>query len=586
MCGLAVMAGHPCERRLMAMLRSIAHRGRDGEGLYTSPCRAVGIGHRRLSIIDPTVASNQPMVAPEARAWIAFNGEIYNYRELREELREHRFRTESDTEVLLAAYLRWGEGCLDRLVGMFAFAIWDERHELLFVARDRLGIKPLYMHLGDDGELLLASEIKALHAAGVPRVPDTQAWATYLSQGLYDHGRRTFWDRIEALPAGHALTWSRGARRVWAWYDIAARVGDGADPREDGPVLDEYQALLQDSVAIHLRSDVPVGINLSGGLDSSCLLALTQSSEISVRPAKAYTFVTGDERYDELPWVEQLVERLPVSLEVCRLSPEAVPALATAVQALQDEPFGGLPTVAYAQLFRQARTAGTIVLLDGQGMDEQWAGYDYYRAAVMGAAAPIVQGSADSPVRPGCLVPEFAAEAEPWLAPERSSDAVRNLQYRDLCNTKLPRALRFNDRISMGTGTELRVPFLDHRLVELALRQPTSRKLCEGASKPFLRQLMRSLLPDAVREAPKRALQTPQREWLRGPLQAWARDLTHSALQGPLGSWFDRSRVESEWDRFVAGMTDTSFFVWQWVSLGLLSADPPSYRCPGQAELV
>jgi asparagine synthase (glutamine-hydrolysing) len=257
-------------------------------------------------------------------------------------------------------------------------------------------------------------------------------------------------------------------------------------------------------------------------------------------------------------------------LTISQISPEEVPALAESTQAIEDEPFGGLPTLAYAKLFSEARRQGVIVLLDGQGMDEQWAGYDYYANALNGNSAGIVQGTKGFPVRPDCLTSEFRALAVHFDSPEPFSDRLRNLQYRDARMTKIPRALRFNDRISMRSSTELREPFLDHRLFELALRQPPERKIKDGVGKWMLRQLTGRMLPDGVVATPKRALQTPQREWLRGPLQPWAQARIESALERFGGVWLETDAVRAAWDRYCQGESDNSFYIWQWISLDLV----------------
>ncbi len=564
MCGIAGIFGSDSSG-LEAMVAALGHRGPDGRGIHRDGDAA--LGHTRLSIIDLSDCGLQPMSDPSGRWWIVFNGEIYNYLELRSAL-SWDFRTRTDTEVLLAAYATWGPACLERLLGMFAFLIWDAHERRLFAARDRFGVKPLYLH-ETEGTLRVASEIKALHAAGVPVRPDTAAWASYLAHGLYDHSEGTFWESVRALPGGCFLTWRDGKTSISRWYDVAERVGPEPDLRTDAEVREEYRSLLEESVRLRFRSDVPVGINLSGGLDSSTLLGLVQQVQGPESDIQAFTFVTGDPAYDELPWVEQMLARTRHPLVVCSLFPEEVPALAESVARSEDEPFGGLPTLAYARLFEHAREAGVIVLLDGQGMDEQWAGYDYYRTAVNGSA-PLIQGMQQSPVRPGCLHPDLRALAEKpeMLAP--FADSLRNLQYRDICFTKIPRALRFNDRISMRSSTELREPFLDHRLVELALRQPAERKIRDGQQKWMLRSLVGELLPKGVVEAPKRPLQTPQREWLRGPLREWATGQIERALES---GWLDTDAVRGEWQTYCAGEGDNSFFVWQWISLGLLAYD-------------
>lgn len=569
MCGIAAIVGVRASGDIMRrMLERIRHRGPDATGVYADPGGEVMLGHNRLSIIDLSDAAGQPMSSADGRLHIVFNGEIYNYRELRAELAGHAFRTSSDTEVLLAAYERWGPACLDRLLGMFAFVVWDGRERRIFAARDRFGVKPLYYHRARGGGLLIASEIKGLWAAGVPADPEATSWAGYLAHGSHEQGSATFWHDVCALPAGHSMEWHEGKLRIHEWYDLAnARTAD-IDARGGDVVREEYLDLLHESVRLRCRADVPVGVNLSGGVDSSVLLAVLAAIRNSSEGLVAFTFVSDDIRYDELPWVERMLAHQPARLVVAALRPEDVPGLAGEIQDAQDEPFGGMPTLAYAKLFGAVRAEGIKVVLDGQGMDEQWAGYDYYRTP----DAPIgrlIQGVESSPVRPDCMVPEFLACAPSTVTAAPFRDPLRDMQYRDARFRKLPRALRFADRVSMHSSVELREPFLDHRLFELALRQPRERKLGPRDGKQMLRDIAAGLTPAGLAVAPKRALQTPQREWLRGPLRGWADAQIERALQAVGGGWLDAGRVRSAWGDFCRDGGDNTFYIWQWINIGL-----------------
>jgi asparagine synthase (glutamine-hydrolysing) len=573
-CGISGVVGPGVRGTgLEAVMVEMRHRGPDDSGTYLDPAGRAWLGHLRLSIIDLSAAGRGPMSSADGSCWISFNGEVYNYVELRAELADYPYRSQTDTEVVLAAYQRWGPAFLDRLVGMFAFALWDERTGTLLAARDRFGVKPLYHASRPDGTLLLASEVGALHAAGVPAEPDPVAWATYLASGLSDHGERTFWEGVRSLPPGHLMTWRDGRLDVRPWYDLAERTAGDLDDRPRDEVVEEYRALLEESVRLRFRSDVPVGINLSGGLDSSTLLGVVQAIQGAESDVAAFTFVTGDARYDELPWVEQMLERTRHPSVVVGLDPAAVPDLAASVMRHEQEPFGGIPTIAYARLFEAARERGVLVLMDGQGMDEQWAGYDYYAgladlAPPGGPSTGPVQGTGGPAVRPDCLSPDFHALAEPLWPPVAFPDALRQRQYVDARYTKIPRALRFNDRVSMRASTELREPFLDHRLFELAMRQPPERKIAGGRHKVMLREVAAGLLPDGVVEAPKRPLQTPQREWLRGPLADWAEAHVEAALDA-YPDWLDGPGVRAAWSAYCSGAEESSFHVWQWLSLGL-----------------
>ncbi len=573
MCGIGFISGpvDPSDA-LARMAAAMRHRGPDDQGLAV--VAGAGLAHMRLSILDLSSAGHQPMTSADGRYTLAFNGEIYNYLELRAELAGYPFRSRTDTEVILAAFERWGRACLHRFIGMFAFALWDAKENVLWAARDRFGVKPLYYHTRPDGSLLLASEIKALHATGVPAVPDDASWAAYLASGLHEHGESTFWSGIRCVPPGGELTWSAAAGlRQACWYDLAAAVGPEYDRRPEAAVEDELLALLEESVRLRFRADVPVGVCLSGGLDSSLLLALIHRIQGPDSAVEAFSFFCGDAAYDETPWVEAMLRATRHPWNGCRLDVASLPARAVAVQRQQDEPYGGFPTLGMACVHERARERGVVVLLDGNGVDEAWAGYDYYARAesVDAGRAPVQGTSQPGSGLGGVLRPAFAARAAAWAAPRPFGDPLRDLQYRDIRFTKIPRALRFNDRVSMMYSRELREPFLDHRLVELGLRQPADRKIRGGVGKWLVRRLAARLIPAGVAHAPKRAVQTPQREWLRGPLAAWATGCVEDALAGWGGDWLEAPAARELLAAYIRSGGESSFPVWQLINLGLAS---------------
>ncbi len=579
MCGISGIIGKNWNTDILDdMLKAQQHRGPDAQDTYESEDHLAGLAHNRLSIIDLTDAGKQPMSDSTSRYWLIFNGEIYNYLELKRQLdKEFNFRTRTDSEVVLYAFIKWGPVCLDKFIGMFALAIWDNKEKTLFAARDRFGVKPFHYAFDEMGNFLFASEIKALFAGGLVPKPNEKAWASYLQDGIYDHAEFSFWHGVSKLMPGHYLIFKDGKPGINKWYDLAEKTGITEDRRPINDVIEEYFTLMQQNIVFRFRSDVPVGINISGGLDSSALLSMVDNVQGEDNMVKAFTFVTGDARYDELPWVNQMIGKTKHPLSPVLLRPEDVPALAASVQYFEDEPFGGIPNLAYARIFEEARKQGVIVLLDGQGMDEQWAGYDYYRNAASGNVTQTVQGSKDRPVRPECLDNEFRLSADKAPFPKVYPDALRNLQYRDTFFTKIPRALRFNDRISMRASTELREPFLDHRLFELAFRQTEDKKIHGEQGKWLLRQLLSKHLPGKIVEAPKRPLQTPQREWLRKELKEWAEANIEGALNGFGGSWLKKEEVWKHWNGFLNGESDNSFYVWQWINMGLMRNFALSY---------
>ena len=568
MCGIAGITGNYAGRSevMSRMLQAQKHRGPDATGVWSDNC--IFLGHNRLSIIDLSAEANQPMVSECGGIIIVLNGEIYNYPELKSQLPNYRYRTASDTEVVLAAYKRWGKDMLSHLNGMFSLAIVDRKKGTLFAARDRFGVKPFYYALSD-GNLYFASEIKTLWAAGISRERNMQVWSKYLVYGSYGLPDETFWKDIKQLPAGHYFEITITGKEIieeittTRWYDFISDVNE-IQSRQNYDLREEYTELLRESIKLRFRSDVPVGFNISGGLDSSTLLALINREYPDNSTIEAFTFYTGHSDYDELPWVEQLMRLTGKPLNMVLLRSKDVPALIDKVSWFEDEPFGGFPTLAYSLIFERARQKEIIVLLDGQGMDEAWAGYDYYH----NDTGFVVQGTRTSPVRPEILKREFIKLAEKETYPSPFEDKLMNLQYRDLFYTKIPRALRFNDRISMMHSTELREPFLDYKLVELAFAQPAEVKFRNGLSKWMLRDLVSDMLGAGIALAPKRALQTPQREWISYDLSSYCDEKIKQFCSFEFAL---SSEVMDVWSRYKAGENDNSFYIWQWINLSRLA---------------
>ncbi|MEN2281267.1 asparagine synthase (glutamine-hydrolyzing) [Algoriphagus sp. SE2] len=559
MCGIAGIVGrNPENETLLArMLEKQTHRGPDAKGIWSG--EEVCLGHNRLSILDLSEAANQPFISNCGRFVIVFNGEIYNYLELKQSL-DYRFRTKSDTEVLLAMYIKYGDKMIYYLNGMFAFSIWDIQEKQLFAARDRFGVKPFYYSMFQT-QFLFASEIKTLFAAGVNQTLNEEVWADYFVHGSYGYPEETFFKDIHQLAPGHSLTIRVGDHRplIKQYYDFVDRVKDQPVFDDEKKLQEEYLELLLNSIQLRFRSDVPVGFNVSGGLDSSILLAMiSKIKEGEMQNIEAFTFYTGDDRYDELPWVKDLISKTKSPLNPVLLSQSEVPELIEKVAYFQDEPFGGFPTIAYSKIFEKARQKGFLVLLDGQGMDEAWAGYDYYRSD----SQALVQGIKSSLTRPHVFSPELCARAREISYPAPFNNPLQNKQYRDLYYTKIPRALRFNDRVSMMHSTELREPFLDYRLVEMAFAQKREMKIKEDQGKWLPRQLVKKALEN-IALAPKRPLQTPQREWIGGPLSDFVEDRISKLKTNP---WIEKNELDFEWKNYKNGQNDNSFFVWQWIN--------------------
>ena len=349
MCGICGIVGKGWKaEQLASMIEVQRHRGPDMVGRYFDPNGLCALALNRLSILDLSDAGRQPMTDPESGLTIALNGEIYNFLELRQELRDYPYHSQTDTEVVLAAFKRWGEACLDRFIGMFAFLIWDERKHRLFAARDRFGVKPLYYYHRGDQPILFASEIETLFAGGAPRKAKPSTRATYLVDGLHDHSEETFFEDIYSLPPGHSLSWEAGKLSVKCWYDLAERVGPAYDSRSIADVEAEYLALMKDSVKLRFRSDVPVGINVSGGLDSSILVGVVQAVNGPRATSKPSPTPLEIPITMNCPGCKRCSRAPNIRASFTSLSPAEVPDLAASVQRHESEPFGGMPTLAYA----------------------------------------------------------------------------------------------------------------------------------------------------------------------------------------------------------------------------------------------
>ena len=564
MCGIAGIIGERASvNALQTMLNAQQHRGPDDTSVYSD--KQVALGHNRLAIIDLSKESNQPFISNDQRYVMVFNGEIYNYIELKQKLKHsYDFKTQSDSEVLLAAYITYGKSCLSKLKGMFSFAIWDKKEQSLFAARDRFGVKPLYYHL-DEKTFYFASEIKAFHSINIGRDFEEQVWSMYFCNGFYGYPNQSFYKDVSQLPGSHSLYYKDGEIQIEKWYDFSAHIKTINNTLSSKEIREQYTNLLEDSLSLRFRADVPVGFNISGGLDSSALLLFV--NRIASKNVNAFTFYTNDSRYDELPWVEEMIGLTQNPLHKVLLEARNIPKLAQEQAYYQDEPFGGIPTIAYAEIFKKARANNVIVLLDGQGMDEQWAGYDYYH----NKSKQTIQGVSKSPFRPNCLSKGFRGDLDTKVTyPKLFDNDMQNMQYRDLFYTKIPRALRFNDRASMAASTELREPFLDHDLVAYAFAQKPEFKIRDGKTKYLLRSIVSKHLSNNITYAPKRPLQTPQREWLGDELQFFVSEQITKLLDSEYAKWFDKDNLKNEWNNYIAGDRDASFHIWQWVNTSLL----------------
>ncbi|HZB37754.1 MAG TPA: asparagine synthase (glutamine-hydrolyzing) [Beijerinckiaceae bacterium] len=629
MCGIAGIAGGPgsagarSESVLRSMIGSVRHRGPDGEGIWVDPQGGAALGHRRLAIIDLTPTGAQPMVSADGRFVVTYNGEIYNFLRLRDSLYRDNVRLvgTSDTEVMVEWIARRGlESFLSEAEGMFAFAVWDRRERRLFLARDRVGIKPLYWLL-HDGFLAFASEIKSLH-----RLPkwqpeiDRDVLAQYLRFG-YTPAPRSIFKGVRKLEPGTFLNYLAGRepeiRRYWDPVAVATEGLAATRSLPDREILDLVESEVERSVRQEMISDVPVGCFLSGGIDSSLVTAMMQAA--AGRPIKTFSVGFDDPEIDESGYARAVANHLGTDHVEVRVSAEDARNVIPMLPEMYDEPLSDmaqLPTYLVSKLAREHVT----VALSGDGGDELFGGYDRYRVAeatwaklsrvpgparsaarsfLQGSPGPIVALTAyklgfassrqsaqrriarlaealdgRSPMEVYRAVSSLWTEAgdivigsrEPFLPiydPElaRELDPVARFQLVDLC-TYLPDAILTKvDRASMAVSLETRVPLLNHKLIELAFRLPASARRRGGMSKWALREVLYRRVPRALVDRPKKGFGVPIGNWLRGPLRAWADErLSDAALRET--DLFDPAPIRRRWLDHRAGVADWSYPLW------------------------
>jgi asparagine synthase (glutamine-hydrolysing) len=609
--------------RIEAMSRAIAHRGPDDSGAFVDAAAGIALGHRRLSIIDLSPLGHQPMTSADGRYVISYNGEVYNFAELRAELEAHghRFRGGSDTEVMLAAFVAWGvEPATTRFVGMFAIALWDRQTRMLHLVRDRIGVKPLYWSWRR-GVLLFGSELKALmeHPSWRPEI-DIEAAAAFIRYS-YVPAPATIFRNVHKLPPGTILTVRAGeAPRIASFWRLRDAVGGGArhpftDERE---AADELEGILRDSVRGRMVADVPLGAFLSGGIDSSTVVALMQAQ--STRKVRTFSIGFREPGYDEAPHARAVAAHLGTDhTELYVTSREAIDVVPHLPEWF-DEPFADssqIPTYLVSAMTRKHVT----VALSGDGGDELFAGYPRYRivdkvwrglgmaprrlrGALGAALAKVPEPLLDRlfalaparlrPLNGGSKVHRLAAIlAEPtvdslyvelaaiWahdrrLVPAATAacrlraeqgladivpDPVSRMQYYDTL-TYLPDDIMTKvDRCSMAVALEAREPMLDHRLVEFAWKLPPRFKADDRQSKRLLRQVLYRYVPRELVERPKMGFSIPLGGWLRGELRPWADDLLSPGRLAGDGI-FSAGEVRRLWDQHQAGTANRENVLW------------------------
>lgn len=595
MCGIAGIVEYSGEPVPISILKrmgeSIAHRGPDDFGFYQH--RGVGLSHRRLSIIDLSEHGHQPMANEDGSVWIVLNGEIYNYVELRAELQQrgHKFRSHSDTEVILHAYEEYGVECLARFSGMFAFALWDQGRETLFAARDRVGIKPFYYYT-DGHRFVFGSEIKAILASGhISFKANISAIQDYVQLG-FGLDDRSWFEGVRKLQPGHYVVVDRSKLKVERYWDLSFETDYGArvDTRAE-----ELLQLLTNSIRDHLRSDVPVGAHLSGGVDSSSIVALM--TEALGHPFHTFSgaFSEGHE-YDERRYIGIVSNHFKTIHHEIIPAAFELPALLPRILWHLDQPSVGPSVFPQFRVCQEVAKAGIKVVNGGQGGDELFAGYlPYYSLAARTVLKRALSPSGRPPLSEFLSLPTYTLKswllrvkrrrvaatthgASPWkwgssigehqaarlvefAASVGGSDPLNRAAAIDI-RLYLQGLLHIEDRTSMAWSIESRVPLLDHRIVEFAASLPSWVKVRRGVLKAVLRDAMRGRVPDLILDRrDKMGFPTPTRMWFRSTLRPW---VEHVLLNGPLHSEdvIDQSRLRPILAEHFAGVADRSPTIW------------------------
>ena len=581
MCGISGWSfspgAEPGAAVLDLMSESIRHRGPDDQGVYRNAASGIALAFRRLSIIDLTAASHQPMIDAETGVTLVYNGELYNFRTLREQLRSlgHAFASEGDAEVVLKSYLQWGSECFNHFAGMFALALWDNRTGILHLARDPMGMKPLY-YVVKPGGVVFASEIKAFRALeNFQFVPSKLGLQQYLEFGYVFDEHLTFLEEVRKLPAGCRMEiWSGAEFRLHRYFSPSAPSTD--DRRSESERVDELRDVLEQVTAEHLIADVPLGLLLSGGLDSSVLAAL------AARKAPLLTISMGfsDSAVDERPHARRVADFIGSRHLEVLITPQEVMAEVESGAWVFDDLFADWGTITTRLMYRRCREQGIKVVLVGEGADELFGGYDVF-ATPQGLNAwqlfRLYQRYAGR--RHGVLFGSFREVMYPYLAEGRGDafHAVRLFESR----RQLPNQYVMKvDKASMAESIEARAPYLDRRIAELAYRTPRAWLLRNGENKYLLRAVARreQLLPDGISErlkfgAPLAASWMDDnpafRRFARERLLegAWCRRL---GLEPAMRAYFDQGRAGY---RFPSGLSIFRNLAWRLLLLELWSVN-------------
>ncbi|MBT5400497.1 asparagine synthase (glutamine-hydrolyzing) [bacterium] len=594
MCGIAGISGRSVKNEdLVAACNSISHRGPNDSGIWAS--KDVSLLHTRLSILDLSYSGHQPMVDEKSGVVLVYNGEIYNYKELKKRMSDIHFKGSSDSEVLLKMYLKYGISSVELLRGMFAFSIWDPRSQTLHLARDRFGIKPLYYNF-DGSSLIFGSEVKAISALGYKKQLNMGAVYDYLQHGKLEHNNQSLFEGIESLPAAHILSFNQKKIKVSRYWSLSS---DNIDESIKNPEEEVWEKL-KEVVKLHMVSDVPVGVSLSSGLDSQLITHILD--QIGYDNYHTFTYGFNEKKYDEVARLGLInSERQHFSILNSR---DLITSLEQAMTVFES-PLGGVGTISAWAMMSIPAKYNVPVLLSGEGSDELFAGYRYYyyawfrelylseNHAQLAYELEAFNSLYKTKLKLGSE--EFLKEVVHYKSIQRAPDGtnmsgngflgkkiiesrfdehkvdsnttLRQAMISDITSLKLPKLLMFQDKASMAWGVESRVPFLDHELMELVYRLETKWMIRDGISKYLPKMILSKFCGVKYQETIKHFVSTPQREWLKkDAFDSIQKYLSNGILID--SGMIDFKSFMQEYDRYSSSKElGNSFFIWKILNL-------------------
>ena len=549
--------------KIQPIIKSIKHRGPDNTGYWLSKQKNVILVNTRLAIQDLSKKGNQPLVSQDGRYVIVFNGEIYNFKILTEKLAEFKFQSNSDTEVLLNMYIKYNYKCLDYLDGMFAFAIYDNKEKKIFCARDKFGIKPFY-YFYDKKKFCFSSEIKTLSFMGVHREHNNKAVLRYLNSEYHEHQFETFYKNIYKIKSGNYIVIDKtGKFSQKNYFNFKNKYKSIQIPSNKDEKIEVIRKLIFRSVEKSLVADVPISVAASGGLDSSILQVILKQLGKKI---DLISFIFKEKKFSEENYIKKISRKTQFNYKTICITPKSFKENLKESINILEEPFSGLPIISYLLCVKEL--ARTKVILDGTGLDEANFGYDKYLNSNVNQNNLNFAQDGSVSVQNNIIHSNLKKCDETYKFTKPFKDKFRNDMYSDLYYLKLPRALKFRDKLGMRFGKEIRPCFLDEELILTLLKLDYQYHYKNGFSKRILRDAFKDDLSKEIAFAKKRNIQTPQTSWLREEMFNWLKNFLYKSEIWDM-NWINKDQFYKNLDLFKRKKIHNSFFIWKMINLEL-----------------